>query len=271
MITAEESVPPPALSAEKITTGYKDRVVIDDLSVDIRAGAITVLIGPNGCGKSTLLKALARLQPINSGRILVDGEDIHRQRSRDVARRLAILPQAPIAPEGITVGDLVARGRHPHNRIGRRDTSADDAAVVEALLATGCGDLVARPVAGLSGGQRQRVWISMALAQQTPHLLLDEPTTYLDVAHQMEVMDLLTDLNRTRGTTVVLVSHDLNHAARYADVVIAMKDGRIRAGGAVADVITETNLRDVFGMTAHVGTHPVTGRPHVYPLGRHDV
>ncbi|MFT4167250.1 MAG: ABC transporter ATP-binding protein [Microlunatus sp.] len=259
-----------ALEARGIDVGYGERLVLPDLSVRLVAGEITALIGPNACGKSTLLRALARLLKLTSGSVLLDGEDIHALPTREVARRLGILPQSPLAPESITVGDLVWRGRHPHQRFGQRRSAADEEAVIDALLATGTAELVSRRVDSLSGGQRQRVWISMALAQQTPYLLLDEPTTFLDIAHQLDVLDLLVDLNAQRGTSIVLVSHDLNQAARYAHTVIAMRDGRIRGHGRPADVLTPELINDVFGLTADVAPHPVTGHPFVYPLGRHD-
>ncbi|MFT4217990.1 MAG: ABC transporter ATP-binding protein [Micropruina sp.] len=258
------------LRAESIAVGYGEHVVIPDLSLTLLPGAVTALIGPNGCGKSTLLRALARLLGLRSGSVLLDGQDIHRLPTKQVAKRLGILPQSPRAPEAITVGDLVWRGRHPHQRLGQRRTRADEEAVLDALDATGSGDLVARRVDSLSGGQRQRVWISMALAQQTPYLLLDEPTTFLDIAHQLEVLDLLVDLNRSRGTTIVLVSHDLNQAARYADVVVAMAQGRIIGQGPPADIVTADLVARVFDIAAEVIAHPVTGRPLVLPLGRHD-
>jgi iron complex transport system ATP-binding protein len=263
-----------ALEARAISTGYGDRLVLDDLSVAIAAGGITALVGPNACGKSTLLRAMGRLLGLRAGDVLIDGADVHRMPTRELARRLGILPQAPVAPESITVGDLVWRGRHPHQRFGtglrRGGTTADREAVLDALLATGVEELIERRVDSLSGGQRQRVWISLALAQQTPYLLLDEPTTYLDIAHQVEILDLLVDLNRERGTTVLLVSHDLNQAARYADTLVALVDGVVAAHGRPADVLTPALVERVFGMRAVVAPHPVTGAPFVYPLGRHD-
>ncbi len=259
------------LRADRIDVGYGERLVLSGLSVDIAAGEITALVGPNACGKSTLLRTLARLLDPRGGSVLLDGRDVHALPTRQVARRLGILPQSPIAPESITVGDLVWRGRHPHQRFGQRRSPADEEAVIDALLATRTADLVDRRVDSLSGGQRQRVWISMALAQQTPFLLLDEPTTFLDIAHQIEVMDLLVDLNTDRGTTIVLVSHDLNQAARYAHTVVAMRDGEILGHGRPVDVLTPALIERAFGLVADVRPHPVTGHPHVYPLGRHDL
>ncbi len=259
-----------SLRAQRISVGYGDHLVIEHLDLEIETGAITALVGPNACGKSTLLRSLARLLGLRAGTVLLDGADITSLSTREVAKRLGILPQHPIAPESITVGDLVWRGRHPHQRFGQRRSAADEDAVLDALLATGATDLVERRVDSLSGGQRQRVWISMALAQGTPYLLLDEPTTYLDIAHQVEILDLLLDLNADRGTTIVLVSHDLNQAARYADRVVAMRDGAVHAHGAPGEVFTTELVEEIFGLRAEVAPHPVTGHPHVYPLGRHD-
>lgn len=258
------------LCADRVTAGYREKIVLNGVELTIPANGFTALIGPNACGKSTLLRTLGRLLRPTAGTVLLDGQDIHSQSTRSIARRLGILPQSPTAPDSITVGDLVWRGRHPHQRFGQRRNAADESAVVDALLATGCGDLVDRTVDSLSGGQRQRVWISMALAQDTDLLLLDEPTTYLDVNHQIEVMDLLSDLNRIHHKTILLVSHDLNQAARYADTVVAMRDGEIRAVGSPATVMTAPLLAEVFGLRSVVRPHPITGHPHVYPLGRLD-
>ncbi|MFD9907498.1 ABC transporter ATP-binding protein [Streptomyces sp. NPDC059063] len=257
-----------SLEARTVSAGYGRTRIIDGLSLGIETGAITALVGPNACGKSTLLKSLARLLPLASGAVLLDGADLHALPTREVARRLGILPQTPVAPESITVGDLVWRGRHPHQRFGRRRAAGDEAAIVDALTATGTADLIDRPVDQLSGGQRQRVWIALALAQDTPTLLLDEPTTYLDVAHQIEVMDLLAELNDASGKTIVLVSHDLNQAALYADTIVAMRDGRIVRQGPPDEVLTERTVRDVFGLDCLVVPHPRTARPQIFPLGR---
>ena len=257
------------LAVEGATIGYDDRVVVADLTLEIPAGKITTIVGANACGKSTLLRAMARLLRVRAGRVLLDGAAIDTLPSRDVATVLGLLPQTPISPEGIAVADLVGRGRYPHQGWFRRWTPQDDEAVEEALRATDILDLADRAVDELSGGQRQRVWIAMALAQQTDVLLLDEPTTFLDVAHQVEVLDLLTDLNRTRGTTIVMVLHDLNLAARYTDHLVALREGRLVAQGAPRDVVTPELVAEVFGMTAQVVPDPVSGTPLVVPVGRH--
>ncbi|MCC9176635.1 ABC transporter ATP-binding protein [Arthrobacter sp. zg-Y750] len=257
------------LSAEKLELAYDERKVVDSLSLTLPAGKITIIVGANACGKSTLLRGLARLLKPTGGTVYLNGKDIHSVPSRQVARTLGLLPQTPTAPEGITVADLVGRGRYPHQGWFRQWSADDDAAVAAALAATDTVDLAARNVDELSGGQRQRVWIAMALAQETDILLLDEPTTFLDVTHQIEVLDLITDLNRRAGTTVAIVLHDLNLAARYADHLVAMKDGRIAAEGAPADVVTEDLVSTVFGLSSRVIPDPVSGTPMVVPLGRH--
>lgn len=257
------------LTADGLSVGYADRMVIDGLNLSIPPGRITGIVGPNACGKSTLLRALSRLLAPRSGHVLLDGELVHKMRAKALARVLGLLPQSPIAPEGITVVDLVGRGRQPHQAMFSRWSREDDLAVAEALEATHTVDLAERSVDELSGGQRQRVWIAMALAQQTDLLLLDEPTTFLDVAHQVEVLDLLTDLNRSRGTTIIMVLHDLNMAARYADHLIALQAGEIRAAGDPADVLSETVVREVFGIESLVVPDPVSGKPLMLPIGRH--
>ncbi|RMB84992.1 ABC transporter ATP-binding protein [Streptomyces shenzhenensis] len=249
--------------------GYAGRTVVDAFDLCVPPGEVTVIVGANACGKSTLLRGMARLLAPERGAVLLDGKDIHRTPTRQVARALGLLPQAPSAPEGIAVADLVARGRNPHHTLLSRWTPADDTAVARAMEATGVLDLADRPVDELSGGQRQRVWIAMALAQETDVLLLDEPTTYLDVTHQVDVLDLLTDLNHSRGTTVVMVLHDLNLAARYADHLVAVKDGTLYATGDAAEVVTPQTVADVFGLRAEVIEDPVSGAPLVLPLGRH--
>lgn len=259
------------LAAESVTLGYGDRTIVDGLDLTLAPGKITVIVGANGCGKSTLLRALARLLPPHSGRVLLDGDDIRSRPTKEVARTLGLLPQSPTAPEGIAVADLVGRGRHPHQKALARWNERDYAAVADALEATGTTELADRAVDELSGGQRQRVWIAMALAQETDVLLLDEPTTFLDVAHQVEVLDLLTDLRARRGTTIAMVLHDLNLAARYADELVAMRDGTVYAAGSPADIITPDLVFDVFGLHSQVIIDPVSGSPAVMPIGRHHV
>ncbi|WZH36636.1 MAG: ABC transporter ATP-binding protein [Microbacterium enclense] len=258
-----------ALIAEGVTLGYGDRTIVESLDLALPPGKMTTIVGANACGKSTLLKSMARLLSPTAGQVLLDGKSIHRLPTKQVARVLGLLPQSPLAPDGIAVSDLVSRGRHPHQGALSRWTSADDAAVARALEATDTAHLADRPVDELSGGQRQRVWIAMALAQETDVLLLDEPTTFLDISHQIDVLDLLTDLNRERGTTVAMVLHDLNHAARYADHLVAMAHGRIVAAGDSSDVLTEATVREVFGLDSRVVPDPLTGRPMVIPIGRH--
>ena len=258
---------PSRLRAEGIRLGYGDEVIVDNLDLHLLSGAITAVIGPNGCGKSTVLRALARLLPTRTGHVVLDGKRIDKMPTKEVARVLGVLPQAPIAPEGLTVADLVARGRHPHQAWYRQWSSDDEDSVAAALQWTGISDLAEREVDTLSGGQRQRAWISMALAQGTDLLLLDEPTTFLDLAHQVDVLDLVERLNREAGRTVLMVLHDLNLAARYSDRLIAMKDGRIVASGPPAEVLTERMLAEVFGLEAQVIPDPVSGSPLVVPIG----
>ncbi|MBA8794016.1 iron complex transport system ATP-binding protein [Friedmanniella endophytica] len=266
---AGPAAPPHRLSAEGLRLGYGDRVIVDELGLSIQPGRITVLVGANGCGKSTLLKGMARLLTPSHGAVLLDGKSVHATPSKEIAKVLGLLPQSPTAPEGITVADLVGRGRYPHQGWFRRWTAEDEAAVTDALTATGTLELADRPIDEMSGGQRQRVWIAMALAQQTDLLLLDEPTTFLDLAHQIDVLDLLTDLNRRRGTTIVIVMHDLNLACRYADELIAMCGGTLIAQGAPAQVITAETVREVFGIESVVINDPLSGTPTVVPVGRH--
>jgi iron complex transport system ATP-binding protein len=257
------------LESRNLTLAYDQRTVVQDLTVRLPEGKVTIIVGANACGKSTLLRGLARLLKPAGGSVLLDGKDIHRQSTRDVAKVLGLLPQSPVAPEGITVAELVGRGRYPHQGWFRQWTTADDDAVNAALAATDTLALGERNVDELSGGQRQRVWIAMALAQETDVLLLDEPTTFLDVSHQVEVLDLITDLNRRRGTSVAIVLHDLNLAARYADHLVAMKGGQVVAEGAPAQVVTEELVQSVFGLDSRVIPDPVSGTPMVVPMGRH--
>lgn len=269
--TASARTPPAPteeqLRCEHVVLGYDDRVVVDGVSIAVPTGQITMICGANGSGKSTLLRGLARLLTPRGGTVLLDGHDLHRLPTRDVARRLGLLPQSPIAPEGITVADLVARGRVPHQRWWQQWSPADEQAVQHAMAATGTAELADRSVDELSGGQRQRVWLAMALAQDTEILLLDEPTTYLDLRYQVEALQLISQLNTLRQRTVVMVLHELNHS-RWADHVIAMKDGRVVAEGTPEQVITAGTVHDVFDLGCVVVPCPVTGRPLVVPTGQ---
>lgn len=255
------------LHADNVTLRYDERTILHDLSVSIPDGSFTVIVGPNACGKSTLLRALSRLLFPSTGQVILDGQQITTLAAKEVARRLSLLPQSAIAPEGITVADLVARGRYPHQSFFRQWSKADEGAVIAAMEATRVTDLSGRLVGELSGGQRQRVWIAMVLAQETPILLLDEPTTFLDIAHQIELMDLLADLNG-QGRTIVAVLHDLNHACRYASHLIAMKDGAIVAEGRPSSIVTEQLVEDVFGLPSVIIPDPVSGTPLIVPKGR---
>jgi iron complex transport system ATP-binding protein len=259
----------PELRASGLRLAYDDRVVVDGLDLTVPPGRISVIVGANACGKSTLLRALARLLTPRTGAVHLDGRSIHSMPTRRVAQQLGILPQAPIAPEGLTVIDLVGQGRAPHQSWWRQWSSADEHAVTEALKATAMLDQARRPVDELSGGQRQRAWIAMAVAQGTPVLLLDEPTTFLDLAHQIDVLDLVVDLNRREQRTIVMVLHDLNQACRYADHVIAMKEGRVVAAGDPAEVVDADLVEEVFDLRCQVVTDPVSGTPLVIPMGRH--
>jgi iron complex transport system ATP-binding protein len=266
-MTATLTRTPGRLAARDLTLGYGDRIVVEHLDLDVVDGGITAVIGPNGCGKSTLLRALGRLLRPQGGEVLLDGQRIDRLPTRDVARALGMLPQSPTAPDGLTVGDLVTRGRHPHQSWFRQWSRDDEAVVAEAMAWTGVADLADRPVDALSGGQRQRAWIAMALAQGTDILLLDEPTTFLDLTHQIEVLDLMAELNATSGRTIVCVLHDLNLACRYAHHLVAMKAGRIVAEGPPDHVITPDLLADVFGLSAAVLPDPVSDGVLVVPIG----
>ncbi|NQX16933.1 ABC transporter ATP-binding protein [Rathayibacter sp. VKM Ac-2857] len=257
------------LTVDALTLGYGDRTVVEGLDLVVPPGRITAIVGANACGKSTLLRSMSRLLAPRAGTVLLDGKAVHRTPAKQLARTLGLLPQSPIAPEGITVADLVGRGRHPHQGILSRWNAHDDEAVATALDATDTAALADRAVDELSGGQRQRVWIAMALAQETDLLLLDEPTTFLDVSHQVEVLDLLVDLNRNRGTTVVMVLHDLNLAARYSDHLVALAGGTVHAAGTPAEVLTEDTVRAVFGLDSRIITDPTSGTPLMLPLGRH--
>ncbi len=255
------------LHVEDASIGYDKRIISEGLSVSIPDRSFTVIVGPNACGKSTLLRGLSRLLRPSAGRVVLDGADIQSYRTREVARRIGLLPQTSIAPDGITVADLVARGRYPHQGFIRLWTEDDEQAVLKAMAAAAVTELSGRLVDELSGGQRQRVWVAMALAQHTDILLLDEPTTFLDITHQIELLELFTDLNHV-GHTLVAVLHDLNHAARFGTHLIAMKDGAVVAEGAPSEIVTAELVEEVFGLRCLVVPDPVVGTPHVVPLGR---
>ncbi|QDY76088.1 ABC transporter ATP-binding protein [Streptomyces qinzhouensis] len=256
------------LTAESVTLGYDRRVIAEGLTVAIPDNSFTVIVGPNACGKSTLLRALSRMLKPSDGRVLLDGQAIHSLPAKKVARILGLLPQTSIAPDGITVADLVARGRYPHQGLLRQWSPEDERIVRESMTATGVAELAERYVDELSGGQRQRVWIAMALAQQTPLLLLDEPTTFLDIQHQLEVLDLCAELHENQGRTLVAVLHDLNQAARYATHLVALRDGRVVAEGPPSDVVTAELVEEVFGVRSRVIDDPESGTPLVVPVAR---
>ncbi|MGN9790264.1 ABC transporter ATP-binding protein [Streptomyces sp. OZ13] len=263
------TAPTARLRAEDLTLSYDQRTVATSLGVVIPDHSFTVIIGPNACGKSTLLKALARMLRPTAGQVYLDGAAISSYRSREVARRLGLLPQSSTAPAGITVGDLVARGRYPHQRLLKQWTAYDEDAVIAAMRQTGVLELADRPVDDLSGGQRQRVWLAMVLAQQTSVLLLDEPTTYLDIAHQVEVLDLCADLHERKGHTIVAVLHDLNQACRYASHLVVMRAGGvIAAEGDPAAIMTAELVEDVFGLPCRIIDDPETGTPLMVPTAR---
>ncbi|MET7332216.1 ABC transporter ATP-binding protein [Nonomuraea sp. NPDC005650] len=257
------------LCGRGLRLGYDGADIVSGLDIDIPPGKITVLVGANACGKSTTLRALARLLKPRGGAITLDGKAIHEMPSKQLATKIGILPQTPTAPEGITVADLVCRGRYPHQKWFRQWTDEDERVVAWALQATGTAEIAGRSVDELSGGQRQRVWIAMALAQETGILMLDEPTTYLDVQHQIDVLDLLVQLNREEGRTIAVVLHDLNLACRYAHHLIAMRKGEIVAQGEPGAIVTEELVEAVFGLKSKVIPDPVSQTPMVVPIGRH--
>jgi iron complex transport system ATP-binding protein len=256
------------LHGSGLTLGYDGRVVSEALDVHIPDGSFTVIVGPNACGKSTLLRALARMLRPSRGEVVLDGQAIGSLPSKEVARRLGLLPQSSTAPDAITVSDLVARGRYPHQGLLRQWSRRDEAAVLAAMRSTGVEDLAGRAVDELSGGQRQRVWLAMVLAQETRILLLDEPTTFLDIAHQIEVLDLCADLREEHGHTLVAVLHDLNHACRYATHLIAMRDGAVVAEGEPGAIVDAELVERVFGLRCRVIEDPETGTPLVVPAAR---
>lgn len=264
--------PPPlrpqtrGLQTHGLTASYDGREVLRGVDISFPPGAVTVVLGANASGKSTLLRALARLLPPAGGAVTLDGDDLRTLPAKTLARRIGLLPQSSAAPPGITVGELVARGRYPHQRLLQQWSPTDARAVAAAVAATGVDDLIDRPLDELSGGQRQRAWIALLLAQETPLMLLDEPTTYLDIAHQLEVLELIRDLNRAQGRTIVMVLHDLDQACRYADELIVLKDGAVVAAGEAAAVMTADLIAHAFGIEADVQPHPRTGHPMVLPI-----
>jgi iron complex transport system ATP-binding protein len=262
---------PARLQAQGLSLAYGGDDVLHGVEFEAVDGAVTAIVGPNGCGKSTLLRALGRLLAPRAGAVVLDGRGIATLPTKEVARRLSLLPQAPVAPEGLTVAELVSRGRHPHQSWLRQWSRRDEEVVAEALAWTGTTDLAARPLDELSGGQRQRAWLAMALAQDTGILLLDEPTTYLDIAHAVDVLDLVDRLHDERGCTVVLVLHDLTLAARYADHLVVLDGGRVVAAGEPGEILTAELVQEVFGVRAAVVPDPVSGRPLVLPIGTRHV
>lgn len=255
------------LRADNLTLGYEGANIISDLSFEVPNAKVTSIIGPNGCGKSTLLRGLGRLLTPRSGEVFLDGTPLREHTTRHIATRISVLPQTPTAPSGLTVADLVSRGRHPRQKWYQQFSASDESVVQTALEATDIAELADTPLDDLSGGQRQRAWISMTLAQETGILLLDEPTTYLDLAHQVDVLELIRRLNHMHRRTIVMVLHDISLAARYSDHIVAMKDGAIITQGTPPEVITPPRLLEVFGLDAHVLPEPVEGRPHVIPIG----
>lgn len=259
------------LTTRKLTLGYDQALIIEQLDLAIPTGKITALVGPNGCGKSTLLKGLGRLIKPRQGVVYLDGRSIAQQPTKAIARQLGLLPQSPVAPEGLTVRELAAQGRYPYQTWLQQWSKADEQAVEQALEITEMTELGDRPLDTLSGGQRQRAWIAMTLAQDTDILLLDEPTTFLDLAHQIEVLDLLHDLNQTQGRTIVMVLHELNQACRYGDHLIAMKAGEVYAQGEPQQIMTEALVQEVFGLDCRIVSDPVAGTPLCIPIGRRAV
>ncbi|MBM7666800.1 iron complex transport system ATP-binding protein [Solibacillus kalamii] len=254
---------------ENLVAGYDNKAILHGVSLAIPSNKISIIIGSNGCGKSTLLKTMARLIKPISGQVLLDDKSINKIPPKQLARVLGLLPQSPIVPEGITVADLVGRGRFPHQILLKGWSTEDYDAVAEAMEMMNITELADSHIDELSGGQRQRVWIAMALAQQTDILFLDEPTTYLDITYQVEILDLLTDLNRKHGTTIVMVLHDINLSARYADYIFALHKGRLVSEGTPAHVITSELIKDIFNLNCVVTQDPVSDSPSVVPIGRH--
>jgi len=260
--------PESKLQTQQLQLAYDGAPIITGLDLSIPAQSITALVGPNGCGKSTLLKGLVRLLKPQAGSVYLDGTSIFRLPTKEVAKQMGILPQSPVAPEGLTVRELVAQGRYPHQSWFQQWSKQDEQITQRALVTTNLVELADRPLDTLSGGQRQRAWIAMALAQDTPILLLDEPTTFLDMAHQIEVLDLLYELNQSEGRTIIMVLHDLNQACRYADHLVALRQGQVVAQGSPAQVVTVETVQQVFGLESQIIQDPVTGTPLCVPLGR---
>ena len=252
-----------------IQSGYENKTILNDVNLSIPSNQISIIIGANGCGKSTLLKTMARLIKPTGGEVLLDGKSIHKMAPKQLAKVLGLLPQSPIVPEGITVADLVGRGRFPHQSVMRGWTKKDYEAVAEALEMMNITEFADRNIDELSGGQRQRVWIAMALAQQTDILFLDEPTTYLDITYQVEILDLLTDLNKKYGTTIVMVLHDINLSARYADYLFTVKNGHLIAEGKPTEILTADLIKETFHLDCQVINDPVSNTPLIVPIGRH--
>ena len=268
MIANYSALPEPVLGAENLVLAYDKTEIIHELDLSVGTGKVTALVGPNGCGKSTLLRGLARLMKAKAGCVTLDGKEIGKVPTKQIAKRLGLLPQGPNAPEGLTVRELVAQGRYPHQGFFQQWSKDDERALQAALETTIMTEFADRPLDSLSGGQRQRAWIAMTLAQETDTLLLDEPTTFLDLAHQIEVMDLLAELNARKGASIVVVLHDLNQAARYAHTLVVMKAGRIYAQGEPQEVMTAETLKEVFGLESCIIRDPVSGTPMCIPIGK---
>lgn len=257
-----------AVKTDSLSIGYTNHLLFENLNLHIPQGEITVFVGSNGCGKSTLLRSIARLLKPESGAVLLEGKDVNRMSSKDVAKKMGILPQSPVSPEGLTVHDLVKQGRYPHQSWFKRWSDEDTIKVEAAMEATNISELRDQAVDTLSGGQRQRAWIAMTLAQDTDVILLDEPTTYLDMTHQIEILDLLFELNEKKNRTIVMVLHDINLASRYAHNIVAIKDGEVHAQGKPEEIVTCDLVRSVFGMECQVSKDPMFGTPHCIPFGR---
>lgn len=262
------TVSQPRLRGEQLTLAYGKKTIAENLNVIIPDGHFTAIIGPNGCGKSTLLRTLSRLMTPTQGHVFLDGEHIQHYASKEVARRIGLLAQNATTPGDITVQELVARGRYPHQPLFTRWREEDERAVAKAMQATGVTNLASQSVDTLSGGQRQRVWIAMVLAQETAIMLLDEPTTWLDISHQIDLLELLSELNRQQGYTLAAVLHDLNQACRYATHLIALKEGKIVAEGAPGEIVSAELIEQVYGLKCMIIEDPVAGTPLVVPLGR---